>query len=48
VEFKALHEQDKSLKIIDVRNVGEYVTGHIQGSISVPLDTLEKKVVSND
>ena len=30
--------------IVDVRTVGEYRQGHVEGSINVPLDTLAGKV----
>jgi phage shock protein E len=31
-------------QIIDVRTVGEYKTGHIKGSVNIPLDTLSKNI----
>lgn len=34
----------KGAIIIDVRTVGEYITGHIQGSKNIPLDTILDKI----
>ncbi len=42
VDFKAL-VADGAL-ILDVRTVGEYKSGHIKGSVNVPLDLLSKKM----
>lgn len=31
-------------QIIDVRSVGEYKSGHIKGSVNIPLDTLSRNI----
>jgi len=31
-------------QIIDVRSTGEYRSGHIRGSVNIPLDTLQKNL----
>jgi rhodanese-related sulfurtransferase len=33
-------------KLIDVRTPGEFSSGHVKGSINIPLDNIEKKVAS--
>ncbi len=43
-EFVQLIEEDKSLKIIDVRGVDEFKTGHIPNAINIPLNILEFKI----
>ncbi len=42
VDFKALRKA--GAVILDVRTIGEYKQGHIQGSINVPLDALSSKL----
>jgi rhodanese-related sulfurtransferase len=34
----------KGATIIDVRSKAEYASGHIKGSINIPLDTLQKNL----
>ena len=34
----------KGAQIIDVRTAGEYRTGHIRGSVNIPLDTLQRNL----
>ncbi|HWR33606.1 MAG TPA: rhodanese-like domain-containing protein, partial [Chitinophagaceae bacterium] len=31
-------------QIIDVRTIGEYRSGHIRGSVNIPLDTLQQNL----
>jgi len=40
-DYKALME--KGAIIVDVRSPGEYKSGHIKGSINVPLETVKQK-----
>ncbi len=42
IMIKELYE--RGAIIVDVRSTGEYQYGHIEGSLNIPLDTLEKKV----
>jgi len=37
-------QNDKEFMIIDVRTLGEYERGHIEGSINIPLNELEASV----
>lgn len=49
-DAKALIESDKSVIIVDVRTQEEYESGHIVGSILLPVDTIEteaSKVLTN-
>lgn len=39
-EAKRNLDNDKSIKLVDVRNPREYADGHIPGSILIPLDSL--------
>jgi rhodanese-related sulfurtransferase len=41
-DFKALVNQGAT--IIDVRSKAEYASGHIKGSINIPLDTLQNNL----
>ncbi|MFM6951936.1 MAG: rhodanese-like domain-containing protein [Bacteroidota bacterium] len=41
-DFKALAAQGAT--IVDVRSKGEYASGHIKGSINIPLDTLQSNL----
>jgi rhodanese-related sulfurtransferase len=34
----------KGATILDVRSTGEYASGHIKGSLNIPLDQLEQKL----
>jgi phage shock protein E len=34
----------KGAQIIDVRTAGEYRSGHIRGSLNIPLDTLQRNL----
>ena len=34
----------KGAQIIDVRTAGEYRSGHIRGSVNIPLDTLQRNL----
>lgn len=43
VELKALMKNGRKLAIIDVRSPTGYMTGHICGSVSVPVDDIEEK-----
>lgn len=43
VELKALMKNGRKLAIIDVRSPTGYKTGHICGSVSVPVDDIEEK-----
>lgn len=36
-------QQDKSIKLIDVRTVGEFKEGHVKGAVNIPLNTLPQK-----
>lgn len=40
-ELQAMMENGEDLTVIDVRTPEEYEGGHIPGSISVPIDTIE-------
>jgi hypothetical protein len=40
-QLNALLKKRAPVQIIDVRNRQEYLTRHIKGAISIPLDTLE-------
>ncbi len=42
VNFKEL--LDKGAQIIDVRSPGEYRSGHIKGSLNIPLDSLSQNL----
>lgn len=42
-DLKAIKEA--GAVIIDVRTTGEYSTGHIPGSLNIPLDTLGSKII---
>ena len=42
VDFKDLSA--KGATIIDVRSKAEYASGHIKGSINIPLDTLQNNL----
>jgi rhodanese-related sulfurtransferase len=35
---------DNGAVIIDVRSPGEYASGHVKGSVNIPLDTLKSKL----
>jgi len=39
-EAKNLLASNPSVKLIDVRTVAEYATGHIEGSVNIPLSNL--------
>ncbi len=41
-DFKSMIQN--GAKIIDVRTPGEYASGHIKGSINIPLQQLEKNL----
>lgn len=43
-EFQKLHNNDKNIQIIDVREDFEYEMGHIPGAISKPLSTFPIQV----
>lgn len=50
-DAKLLLDQDKTIKLIDVRTTEEYVQTHIKDSISLPLDKLKHgidKIASKD
>ena len=40
VAFQALHQKE-DIKILDVREVEEFQSGHIEGALNAPLSTLE-------
>lgn len=42
VDYKQL--VDAGAKIIDVRSPQEFASGHVQGSINIPLDQLDKNL----
>lgn len=42
VDYKSLVQQ--GAKIIDVRTRGEYASGHIQGSVNIPLNELSSQI----
>jgi rhodanese-related sulfurtransferase len=46
-DLLALVESDAKVTIIDVRTPSEYRAGHIQGSVSIPLDTLDGAKVAS-
>jgi phage shock protein E len=39
-------QQDKSIKVIDVRTKEEFKDGHVKNSINIPLHTLPQKYVT--
>lgn len=41
-DYAALMQQ--GAQIIDVRTTGEYRSGHIRGSVNIPLDTLQRNL----
>jgi len=41
---KEMIDTDPSLVILDVRTEGEYVEGHIEGAINIPLEELEQRL----
>ena len=43
-EAQAELEKDKGILLLDVRGADEYSTGHIRGSINIPLDRLPSLV----
>ena len=43
-EAKSLIEEKPNLVILDVRTVSEYVEGHIEGAINIPVQELEDKI----
>ena len=38
---EAIELIDKGARVIDVRTIEEYNTGHIKGAINIPLDTID-------
>jgi rhodanese-related sulfurtransferase len=36
-------QQDKTIKLIDVRTSGEFKDGHVKGAVNIPLNTLPQK-----
>jgi len=44
VDAKARLETDGDIVLLDVRTVEEYDSGHIPGSILIPLDILEQEI----
>lgn len=42
VDFKELKAE--GAQIVDVRSAGEYKSGHIKGSINIPLDALSRNL----
>ncbi len=43
-ELVKLIEEDKNLKIIDVRGASEYNGGHIPNAINIPLNIIDMKI----
>jgi phage shock protein E len=41
-DYKALQAQ--GAVIVDVRSAGEFNSGHINGAINIPVDTINKKI----
>jgi rhodanese-related sulfurtransferase len=41
-DLKAIHQS--GAQIIDVRTKGEYASGHIKGSVNIPLDSLRSNL----
>jgi len=41
-----LLQQDKTIKLIDVRTKEEYKEGHVKNSVNIPLNTLPQRYVS--
>lgn len=39
-------QQDKSIKLIDVRTKDEFKDGHVKGSVNIPLNTLPSRYES--
>lgn len=39
-------QQDKSIKLIDVRTKDEFKDGHVKGSVNIPLNTLPGRYLS--
>ncbi len=44
-ELKARLESGESLKLIDVRSASEYASGHIPGTINIPLPEIREKLL---
>lgn len=42
VDFKAI--KARGAQIIDVRSAGEFASGHIPGSVNIPLDRIGSKI----
>lgn len=41
VDFKSL--LDQGAMIVDVRTIGEFTSGHIQGAVNIPLDSIRSR-----
>lgn len=41
VDYKSL--MDQGAMIVDVRTTGEFKSGHIQGAVNIPLDSIRSK-----
>lgn len=39
---------DEGATVLDVRTKGEYVSGHVKGSLNIPLNTLEQNIKKLD
>lgn len=43
-ELRRRIQSADDLQVVDVRRVGEYVSGHVPGALNLPLDTLEERI----
>ena len=43
-EFAAFYKENPDAKVLDVRNIGEFDTQHVEGAINIPLKDLQDRL----